>query len=68
MSHDDDWLTQLLSHWMILAPEVRAELHQYLQLPPGDRKNQRRLEKKLKRLTAHVVPVRLDIIPRNAHV
>ncbi len=68
MSHDDDWLTQLLRHWMTLAPEVRAELHQYLQLPPGDRKNQRRLEKKLKRLTAHVVPVRLDVPPHNAHV
>lgn len=68
MSHDDDWLKHLLKQWMTLAPEVRAELHQYLQLPPGDRKNQRRLEKKLKRYTAHMVPVRPDVTPRNAHV
>jgi hypothetical protein len=48
MSHDDEWLTMLLRRWTALAPEVRGQLQIYLQLAPGDRKNRRRLEKKLK--------------------
>ena len=36
--------------------------------PVGDRKHPRRLEKKLKRHTAHAVPVRPEITQRNAHV
>ena len=48
MSQDDGWLTTLLGRWTALAPEVRGQLQIYLQLAPGDRKNRRRLEKKLK--------------------
>lgn len=49
MSHDDEWLTMLLRRWATLTPEVRGELQVYMQLAPGgDRKNHRRLEKKLK--------------------
>lgn len=48
MSHDNEWLTTLLRRWTALTPEVRGQLQVYMQLAPGDRKNQRRLEKKLK--------------------
>ena len=48
MSHDDEWLTTLLRRWTALTPEVRGQLQVYMQLAPKDRKNQRRLEKKLK--------------------
>ena len=48
MSHDDEWLTTLLKRWTALTPEVRGQLQVYMQLAPRDRKNQRRLEKKLK--------------------
>jgi len=48
MSHDDEWLTTLLRRWRALPPEVHGQLQDYLHLSPGDRKNQRRLEKILK--------------------
>lgn len=48
MSHDNEWFTTLLRRWTALTPQVRGELQVYMQLAPGDRNNQRRLEKKLK--------------------
>jgi hypothetical protein len=48
MSRDNDWLETLLRRWTSLTPEVRGQLQVYMNLAPGDRKNQRRLEKKLK--------------------
>jgi len=48
MSHDNEWFTTLLRQWATLTPAVRGELQVYMQLAPGDRKNHRRLEKKLK--------------------
>jgi hypothetical protein len=48
MSHDKEWFTTLLRRWTALTPEVRGQLQVYMQLAPGDRKNHRRLEKKLK--------------------
>lgn len=48
MSHDETWLATLLQQWTVLTPEVRTLVQAYMNLSPGDRKNQRRLEKKLK--------------------
>ena len=48
MPHDEEWLEVLLKRWTSLTPEVRVQLQTYIGIPPRDRKNQRRLEKKLK--------------------
>ena len=48
MPHDEEWLEVLLKRWMSLTPAVRGQLQPSMGLTPGDRKNQRRLEKKLK--------------------
>ena len=48
MPRDEDWLTVLLQRWTSLTPDVRSQLQTYINLTPGDRKNQRRLEKRLK--------------------
>ncbi len=48
MSHDDDWLKQLLRQWTTLSLDVREQLHLSMQLALGDRKNQCRLEQKRK--------------------
>jgi hypothetical protein len=48
MPRDNEWLETLLRRWTSLTPDVRAQLQVYMSLTPGDRKNQRRLEKKLK--------------------
>jgi hypothetical protein len=48
MPHDEQWLEVLLKRWTSLTPEVRGQFQTYMGLPHRDRKNQRRLEQKLK--------------------
>ncbi len=48
MPRDETWLAILLQQWTVLTPEVRTLAQAYMNLSPGDRKNHRRLEKKLK--------------------
>jgi hypothetical protein len=67
MSRDNDWLDTLLRRWTSLTPEVRGQLQTYMGLTPGDRKNQRRLAKKLKTAACQSETFRHDTVERKVH-
>lgn len=54
MPCDEEWFETLMRRWPSLAPDVRLQLQLYMSLAPRDRKNQRRLEKKLKTAVARL--------------
>ncbi len=67
MPHDEEWLEVLLRRWTSLTPEVRGQLQTYMGLPPRDRKNQRRLEKKLKTAACKSETFHHDTAERKVH-
>jgi hypothetical protein len=67
MSYDRDWLETLLKQWASLTSDVRAQLQASPGLAPGDRKNQRRLEKKLKIATCKLEMSCHDPAARKPH-
>ena len=66
-SDAEEWLETLLKRWTSLTPEVRGQLQTYMGLPPRDRKNQRRLEKKLKTAACKSETFRHDSAERKVH-
>ncbi len=67
MPRDDEWIETLLRRWTSLTPGVRSQLQVYMNLAPGDRKNQRRLEKKLKTAACKSETFRHDTAERKVH-
>lgn len=67
MPRDDEWLETLLRRWTSLTPEVRVQLQTYMGLAPRDRKNQRRLEKKLKTAACKSETFHHDTTERKTH-
>jgi hypothetical protein len=67
MSYDNDWLETLLRQWASLTSDIRAQFQAHLSLAPGDRKNQRRLEKKLKTATRKSETLCHDPAERKPH-
>jgi len=66
-SRDEGWLATLLRRWPCLPPEVRGQLQTSMSLPSRDRKNQRRLEKKLKTGACKSETFRHDTAGRKVH-
>jgi len=67
MPHAEEWLEVLLKRWTSLTPAVRGQLQTSMGLPSRDRKNQRRLEKKLKTAAGKSEPSRHDTAGRKVH-